>query len=192
MAVLSIVKLGAMAVCANFIGASAYDTSVQSKLSYGMEHRTTSTKRSTSKFCCWSNDVVLKEESHTTNLYDVAKQVGSEGTETEQVAEEEQSNLSCPFPEPIPSLSLMSLLRKGKDGVMGICANCEKHVLKSDGSMKYEEKYYHKECARPCTKCGGYVSKSDVGPCSDGRPCSDGKYYHGQCWRDHTWYDSDE
>jgi len=30
MAVLSTVKLGAVAVCANFIGASAYDTSVQS------------------------------------------------------------------------------------------------------------------------------------------------------------------
>jgi hypothetical protein len=39
MAVLSTVKLGAVAVCANFIGAGAHDTSVQSKLtlSYGME-----------------------------------------------------------------------------------------------------------------------------------------------------------
>jgi len=39
MAVLSTVKLGAVAVCANFIGASAYDTSVQSKLtlSHGMK-----------------------------------------------------------------------------------------------------------------------------------------------------------
>ena len=39
MAVLSTVKLGAVAVCANFIGASAYDTSVQSTLtlSHGME-----------------------------------------------------------------------------------------------------------------------------------------------------------
>ena len=35
MAVLSTVKLGAMTVCANFIGASAYDTSFEFELSHG-------------------------------------------------------------------------------------------------------------------------------------------------------------
>ena len=47
MAVLSTVKLGAVAVCANFIGASAYDTSVQStvqsKLSYDMQKKVSKT-----------------------------------------------------------------------------------------------------------------------------------------------------
>jgi len=73
MAVLSTVKLGAVTVCANFIGASAYDTTVQSNLSHGMQQPGNDLQQqpgsNLSKFATDLNKLISRRKKEWTQPY---------------------------------------------------------------------------------------------------------------------------